>query len=116
MTEESEGVGLNSPSCTDKIVYWGGHGARWSLTDVMKSKAYQTILTAEHIIFERYGFGKPLHKNDKNGWGPTHRYEGPEARVAAMNELLENGSLGMPTIEEREDGTTYIQANWNFVG
>lgn len=90
-------------SIEDKI-YWGGHMARWSLSDVLEGEDFKLICLAEAVEFERKGFHTELQK-----------YSGPQARYEALKELLTHGSLGLADIEER-DGVLHVTANWCFVG
>lgn len=72
---------------------------------MIEGDAFKRICEADEVVFTRLGFHHELE-------GPI---TGPAGRLAALTELLEYGSLGMPTIEKRGK-VLYVRANWNFVG
>ena len=114
MTDETEGVGLKAREGIDKKIYWGGHGANWSLRQVLEGRQFKKICEAQWVAFKRTMFWMPDFVGEEiSEDGFVH---GAAGRRLAMTELLEHGSLGIGQIELKDDGITYVVANWNFVG
>lgn len=97
--------GLSAPDPADLKLYAGGWGRSWSLRDVLDGDLFRRLCAAGEVVFMRCGFNEPL----------SSPIAGPQGRIAALRELLEYGSLGMETLEEK-DGILHVTANWNFVG
>ncbi|MEL6859999.1 MAG: hypothetical protein AAFO74_16550 [Pseudomonadota bacterium] len=105
MTDDMISSGINSPSPVDRKIYVGGWGRSWSLRDVIEGELFKTICEAKEVVFTRHGFHEQI----------SQTVEGPQGRLAALRELLEFGSLGMETLEEKDE-VLHVTANWNFVG
>lgn len=72
---------------------------------MLESDLFRRLCAADEVVFTRCGFNEPLSPSQA----------GLQGRIAALRELLEYGSLGMETFEEK-DGILHVSANWNFVG
>ena len=59
MTDETEGVGLKAREGIDKKIYWGGHGANWSLRQVLEGRQFKKICEAQWVAFKRTMFWMP---------------------------------------------------------
>ena len=90
---------------TKKHIYIGGHGVTWSMDDVIESETFKQICRAKEVVLKRAFYGLDDGK-------PT---KGPEARHAALAELLRYGSLGVGKVTMRGD-TAHVEFNFNYVG
>lgn len=105
MSDDTIPKGLNSPAPADLKIYAGGWGSSWSIRHVIEGDLFKVICEAEEVSFTRRGFHEQI----------SQTVEGPQGRLAALKELLEFGSLGMETLEEKAE-VLHVTANWNFVG